>query len=101
MPDKNSVSWSAMITGCIQGGKPIEALEIFQKIKSDGNDHPTVVTIVAVLSGCADIGALDLGQLIHCYVMKTYLNLDVTAKNALMDMYCKSGSLESAERIFE
>ncbi|KAI3934794.1 hypothetical protein MKW92_013981 [Papaver armeniacum] len=101
MPERNSVSWTAMITGYIQGGKPIEALQIFQKMKSDGSDHPTAVMTVAVLSGCADIGALDLGQLIHGYVTKTYLNLDVTVKNALMDMYCKSGSLESAERIFE
>ncbi|KAI3831266.1 hypothetical protein MKX03_034052 [Papaver bracteatum] len=101
MPERNSVSWTAMITGYIQGGKPIEALEIFQKMKSDGNDHPTAVMLVAVLSGCAEIGALDLGQVIHGYVMKTYLNLDLTVKNALMDMYCKSGSLESAERIFE
>ncbi|MCL7029868.1 hypothetical protein MKW94_002432 [Papaver nudicaule] len=100
MPERNSVSWTALITGYVQGGKPAEALDIFQKMMSDGNDRPISVTMVAVLSGCADIGALDLGRLIHAYVNKTYLSLDVTVKNALMDMYCKSGSLESAERIF-
>ncbi|OVA05532.1 Pentatricopeptide repeat [Macleaya cordata] len=101
MSQRNSISWTAMITGYIQGGKPIQALEIFQKMKSEGNDIPTAITIVAVLSGCADIGALDLGQSIHGYIIKTYLNLDVTTKNALMDMYLKSGSLENAEKAFE
>ncbi|KAL5725895.1 hypothetical protein ACHQM5_008982 [Ranunculus cassubicifolius] len=100
MPKRNTISWTAMITGYVQGGKPIQALEIFQKMKSKGDDHPTATTIVAVLSGCADIGALDLGQSIHGYVEKTNLYTDTTMYNALMDMYIKSGSLSVAEKVF-
>ncbi|KAF5187160.1 Pentatricopeptide repeat-containing protein [Thalictrum thalictroides] len=101
MPQRNSVSWTAMITGYVQGGKPIQALEVFQQMKSKSTDLPTATTIVAVLSACADIGALDLGRSIHGYIEKNNLYSDATMNNALMDMYVKSGSLATAEKIFK
>ncbi|XP_010249203.1 PREDICTED: pentatricopeptide repeat-containing protein At2g29760, chloroplastic-like [Nelumbo nucifera] len=101
MPQRNSISWTAMITGYIRGRSPIQALELFQKMKLEGNSPPTLITIVAVLSGCADIGALDLGQSIHAYINKTGLDSNsITLHNALMDMYSKSGRLDGAEEIF-
>ncbi|PIA39460.1 hypothetical protein AQUCO_02600128v1 [Aquilegia coerulea] len=101
MPQRNSVSWTAMITGYVQGGKPIQALEVFQQMKSKSNDLPTATMIVAVLSACADIGALDLGRSIHGYIEKNNLYSDATMYNALMDMYVKSGSLATAQKIFK
>ncbi|KAK9115515.1 hypothetical protein Sjap_014462 [Stephania japonica] len=101
MPVKNSISWTAMISGYIQHGNPIRALETFQEMKSGSTDAPTATTIVAVLSGCSDTGALDLGRSIHGYVSKISMDLDTTMANALMDMYSKSGSLATAEKIFE
>lgn len=99
MPERNAISWTAMITGCVQGQSPLRALELFRQMKSVG-EEPTEVTIVGVLSACADVGALDLGQLIHGYVNKTDMNSDMTVYNALMDMYSKSGSIERVEKIF-
>lgn len=101
MPMRNSVSWTAMITGYVQGEVPIPGLELFQEMRAEGKDWPTVITIVAVLSGCADIGAFDLGSSVHGYVNKTNLDLDVTVNNALMDMYAKSGALVLALKIFQ
>ncbi|KAJ4973520.1 hypothetical protein NE237_006694 [Protea cynaroides] len=101
MPQRNSITWTAMISGYIRAGKPIQALELFQKMKSEGADPPNETTIVAVLSACADIGALDLGRSIHSYISKTNMNSeDVTLYNALMDVYSKSGSLDRALKIF-
>ncbi|KAF9591070.1 hypothetical protein IFM89_001280 [Coptis chinensis] len=100
MPRRNTVSWTAMITGYVQGRKPIQGLEVFQEMKSIGSDLPTAITIVAVLSGCADIGALDLGRSIHGYVEKMNLYSDATMYNALINMYGKSGSLDTAEKVF-
>ncbi|XP_054795825.1 pentatricopeptide repeat-containing protein At2g20540-like [Prosopis cineraria] len=97
MPERNVVSWTAMITGYVRGGNPVQALELFQKME----DRPSSATIVAVLSACADTGALNFGQSIHGNVDKTSLNRDVTVKNALMDMYSKSGRLDMAIRIFD
>ncbi|RZC75091.1 hypothetical protein C5167_050573 [Papaver somniferum] len=96
IPERNSVSWTAMITGYIQGGKPIEALEIFQKMKSDGSDHPTAVMTVAVLSGCADIGALDLGQFIHGKKVVELEPSDDGVYVLLWNMYCSANQWEEA-----
>ncbi|TXG51800.1 hypothetical protein EZV62_024324 [Acer yangbiense] len=100
MPERNSISWTAMITGYVKGKSPVQGLEMFQRMKAEGKDQVTEATVVSVLSGCADIGALDLGRSVHCYVNKCNLGMNVTVNNALMDMYSKSGCLDMALKIF-
>ncbi|CAK9149935.1 unnamed protein product [Ilex paraguariensis] len=101
MPQKNTISWTAMIVGYVRGKSPIWALELFQKMRVGGEDHPTSITIVSVLAGCADLGALDFGQSIHGYVYKfAGLVCDIAVNNGLIDLYSKSGSLGLATKIF-
>ncbi|XP_031247788.1 putative pentatricopeptide repeat-containing protein At5g59200, chloroplastic [Pistacia vera] len=88
MPQRNSVSWNVMITAYVRGREIVEALELFREMKARG-EYCTVITIVVVLSGCADIGALDLGKCIHGNVSKSNLGFGVTVNPALMDMYAK------------
>ncbi|PKI75554.1 hypothetical protein CRG98_004090 [Punica granatum] len=101
MPVRNEVSWTAMILGCVRGERPIRALELFKEMKDDGVAGPTEITLVAVLSGCADNGALDLGLCIHGYISKIGMTENVAVTNALLDMYSKSGSLGSALSLFK
>lgn len=102
MPERNLVSWTAMITGCVKGGAPVQALEMFKQIEADdGGAHLCADLIVAVLSACADVGALEFGQCVHGCVKKMRLELDVAVSNAMMDMYSKSGRLDLAVRIFD
>lgn len=101
MPWRDAVSWTVMITGHVQGKQPVQALELFRRMRSEGHD-PTLVTVVGVLSACADVGALDLGRAIHGYINKTKnVGSDVTVYNALIDMYAKSGNSEMAYDIFK
>ncbi|KAI3454282.1 hypothetical protein Pfo_010945 [Paulownia fortunei] len=104
MPQRNVVSWTAMIVGYVRKKNPIEALELFTRMRhEDVGEHcnPTTVTIVALLSGCADIGALNLGSSIHGYINKRVgFVLDVAVNNGLIDMYGKSGNLDSAVKLF-
>ncbi|XP_028756531.1 pentatricopeptide repeat-containing protein At5g66520-like [Neltuma alba] len=97
MPERNAVSWTSMITGYVKGGAPVQALELFWKMEV----RPSTATIVAILSACADTGALNIGLSIHGNVNKTNLELDVIVNNALMDMYSRSGRLGLAIRIFD
>ncbi|KAG4939838.1 hypothetical protein JHK86_045979 [Glycine max] len=102
MPERNLVSWTAMITGCVKGGAPIQALETFKRMEADDRGVRLCADlIVAVLSACADVGALDFGQCIHGCVNKIGLELDVAVSNVTMDMYSKSGRLDLAVRIFD
>ncbi|KAK4350692.1 hypothetical protein RND71_030005 [Anisodus tanguticus] len=101
MSHRNAISWTVMIVGCVRGKEPVRALELFKRMRKEGDDSPTSITIVAVLSGCADIGALDFGMSIHGYVNKVAdLAMDVGVNNALIDMYAKSGNLDFAMTIF-
>lgn len=100
MPMKSVVSWTALITGHVQAKNPIRALELFGRMVLEGH-RPTHFTIVGVLSACADIGALDLGRVIHGYGSKFNVSTNIIVSNALMDMYAKSGSIEMAFAVFE
>ncbi|KAH6832222.1 hypothetical protein C2S53_005571 [Perilla frutescens var. hirtella] len=104
MPQRNVFSWTAMIVGHVRNNKPVEALELFTKMRrEDVGEHcnPTTFTVVALLSACADIGALNLGSSVHGYIIKRFrFVLDDTVNNGLMDMYGKSGNLDSAVNLF-
>ncbi|XP_071705696.1 pentatricopeptide repeat-containing protein At2g29760, chloroplastic-like [Rutidosis leptorrhynchoides] len=99
MPERNVVSWTAMIVGYVRGKDVIRGLKLFREMRNE--DRPSTVTIVATLSGCADIGALDFGGSLHGYVNKVAdFDSDVSVNNALIDMYCKGGSLKMAQKVF-
>ncbi|WOH11505.1 hypothetical protein DCAR_0830992 [Daucus carota subsp. sativus] len=100
MPVRNAVSWTGMIVGFVRGKVSVCGLELFREMVGDGGAFPTEITVVAVLSGCADIGALDFGRTVHGFVSKSVLVRDMAVNNALIDMYSKSGSLESGLEIF-
>ncbi|KAJ1277528.1 hypothetical protein BS78_04G011400 [Paspalum vaginatum] len=100
MPVRSVIAWTALITGHVQGRQPIRALELFGRMVLEGH-RPTQVTIVGVLSACADIGALDLGRIIHGYGTKCNASSNIIVSNALMDMYAKSGSIEMAFSVFQ
>lgn len=65
-------------------------------------DHvnPNKITLTAVLSACASIGALDLGKQIDEHASQGGCRHDIFVATALVDMYAKCGSLETAERVF-
>ncbi|RVX11971.1 putative pentatricopeptide repeat-containing protein [Vitis vinifera] len=68
MHERDVISWTAMISGYSQAGQCSEALELFKEMEALGI-KPDEVTLVAVLSACARLGAFDLGKrLYHQYI---------------------------------
>ncbi|ERM98981.1 hypothetical protein AMTR_s01748p00005760, partial [Amborella trichopoda] len=61
MPERDIVSWSAIIGGYAQDGQPTEALKIYFEME-EANLKPDCFTMVGVLSACARLGALTLGE---------------------------------------
>ncbi|KAE8008064.1 hypothetical protein FH972_004611 [Carpinus fangiana] len=101
----NVLPWNAMIGAYVQNGFPMEALSIFHLMVVDPNRKPNHVTMVSVLSACAQIGDLDLGRWVHEY-MKSIGSTGVIESNkilatAFIDMYSKCGSLETAKEVFD
>ncbi|WJZ82524.1 hypothetical protein VitviT2T_002278 [Vitis vinifera] len=60
MPQKDVVTWNAMISGYAQHGAGEKALYLFDKMRDEGM-KPDWITFVAVLSACNHAGFVDLG----------------------------------------
>ncbi|KAH9800319.1 pentatricopeptide repeat-containing protein [Citrus sinensis] len=100
MPVRDVVSWNAMIAGYAQSGRYEEALAIFQKIREE-NFVPNESTVVTVLSACAHMGSLELGNWVCSLIEGHGLGSNLHVTNALIDMYSKCGDLVKARDLFE
>ncbi|XP_047944758.1 pentatricopeptide repeat-containing protein At5g66520-like [Salvia hispanica] len=104
MPERNVVSWTTMIAGCAQNGRSKEALALFREMQRENVEFDQV-TLVAVLSACAELGDLHLGKWIHSYVFEhfTYSKKPVlvTLKNSLVYMYASCGEIDAAFAVFK
>ncbi|CAK7332007.1 unnamed protein product [Dovyalis caffra] len=100
MPERGVISWTVLIDGFVKKGHFEEALKCFRKMQVS-KVEPDRVTIVTVLSACANLGALGLGLWAHRYALKKGFRSDVKISNSLIDMYSRCGSAELARQVFE
>lgn len=100
IPVKNLVNWNSLISGYAQNGSCDEALDAFEQMQSEGFS-PDEITVVGVLSACAQKGSLEYGRKVHGMIQDKRIHLNQFVVNALVDMYAKCGDLESARYIFE
>ncbi|CAN6442049.1 unnamed protein product [Victoria cruziana] len=100
MPDRDFVSWTAMIDGYIRANRFKEALVVFREMQME-NVQPDEFTMVSILTACAHLGALDVGEWIRVYIEKNNIKTDAFVGNAFIDMYSKCGCTESAKAIFD
>ncbi|XP_071723273.1 pentatricopeptide repeat-containing protein At3g20730 [Rutidosis leptorrhynchoides] len=101
MPEKDIISYTALITGFShQHDTDIDSLELFKELKwmQMGIDD---VLLCSMLSICADTASLSLGRQIHALAVKHLSNYDISMSNSLIDMYSKSGEIEDARRVFD
>ncbi|CAN6477652.1 unnamed protein product [Victoria cruziana] len=100
MPDKDVVSWSSMISGYSQHGRFTDAVSLFKRMLNERDVKPNGVTMVSVLSACAQMAEIDLGKWVHAYIDRCNIKLDDNLGAALIDMYAKCGNIEAAKQVF-
>ncbi|KAJ4950262.1 hypothetical protein NE237_027094 [Protea cynaroides] len=100
MLERDIVSWGAMIQGYAMNGLPKEAVEIFFQMQRE-NVKPDCFTMVGILSACARLGALELGQRVSCLIDKKEFHFNPVLGTALIDMYAKCGSFAQAWQVFQ
>ncbi|KAL5778302.1 hypothetical protein ACOSP7_011228 [Xanthoceras sorbifolium] len=98
--DKNSITWSAMITGYAQSGDSHKALKLFSNMHFN-EIKPSEFTLVGVLNACSDIAALEGGKQVHNYLLKSGYDSQIYILTALVDMYAKCGSTVDARKGFD
>ncbi|KAL8137809.1 hypothetical protein V2J09_003810 [Rumex salicifolius] len=126
MPERNVVSWTAIIAGLC--GKLDYALTLFRRMRTPDvvswttviatyvqigketianreflrmielNIRPNEYTFAAIISGCSD---LKWGEQLHNQVTKVGLMDSLSVSNSVMTMYSKSGLLCSSSMVFD
>ncbi|KAL6587460.1 hypothetical protein OROMI_000438 [Orobanche minor] len=100
IPQKNDISWNSLIAGhsnieCFDG-----ALKMFDEMISSG-EQPNKSTFSIVLKACASLASLERGKHAHAKALKLGFQHDIFISTALVDMYAKSGGIESSREIFK
>ncbi|OAY62814.1 Pentatricopeptide repeat-containing protein, chloroplastic [Ananas comosus] len=99
MPVRDLATWGAMICGTMQGGDWSEGLVLFRRMRSEGFGIDSAI-LATVIPACGRLGAPGLGMALHGLVVKFGVIGDLCVANALIDMYCKCGDTQIADRLF-
>ncbi|PHU07828.1 hypothetical protein BC332_24317 [Capsicum chinense] len=77
-----------------------EALVLFEEMRNV-NVTPSVSTLLSVLSACARVGELKLGNWVRSWIEDHGLGTNIRLVNALIDVYAKCGDVKTARMLFE
>eukprot|EP01018_Ginkgo_biloba_P024476 Gb_03693 [translate_table: standard] len=100
MHKRDPISWTTMVVGYAQNSLVNESLQLFCHMQWEGM-KPDQFTFASLISACAGITAIEQGKQFHAIVIKTGFEWDVFVENALVDMYSKCGSIETARTVFD
>lgn len=107
MPERNAVSWTAMISGYTRRGMGWRALELVSNLHEEID---CVSILTASLDACSSMSiissGLDSGKQLHARAVKTTCSVSqsdrtIMLETALIDMYSKSSQLNYARRVFD
>lgn len=97
LPQRDVVSWAAIIAGFSEHGRGFSAIDCFDKMRQEGIE-PDRVTFLFLLKACGSMGAVCKGKVIHEDIIRSGLESNVVVGSTLIDMYAKCGSFEEAHR---
>ncbi|XP_047950249.1 pentatricopeptide repeat-containing protein At5g06540-like [Salvia hispanica] len=130
-PDRDVITWTALINGYLKRGELRHARELFDEMPHRNaaswssmingyaqmgmfveslqtfsamlisGTQPNYSAIVGALSACSYLGALAQGVWIHAYIDRRDMELDGVLGTALVDMYAKCGCIGMARDVFD
>ena len=97
MPQRNLVSWSAIISGSDQAGQHLMALDLFSKLRLVPNEY----IFASAITACASLVALLHGQQVHAQALKFgYASISYVG-NSLISMYMKCSQCSDALSVYD
>ncbi|XP_027182484.1 pentatricopeptide repeat-containing protein At4g13650-like [Coffea eugenioides] len=90
---------NAMLSALGHAGNYSEILELFQTRWSSSPEVDNV-TFSLVLKACGLLTEMEQGRAIHSLALKSGADVDYYVESAIVDVYCKCGSLDDAEHAF-
>lgn len=100
MPERNVVTWTSMIQGCVRNGDSVTGLSLFAEML-ESDVIPNDFTFSAALQACAHVSALSfVGQLLSL-VIRLGLENELRIRICLINSYSRCGMMDEAVRIFD
>ncbi|KAH7294096.1 hypothetical protein KP509_28G056200 [Ceratopteris richardii] len=99
LPEKNIVSWTALITGYVNNGHAEDALQLLEQMDVEGI-YLDAITFVCALKACADVRDANRGQVMHIEIIKRGFERDTMITSTLVFMYAKCNLLTIASTVF-
>eukprot|EP00257_Ricinus_communis_P019902 XP_015579014.1 pentatricopeptide repeat-containing protein At5g39350 [Ricinus communis] len=100
MKERSVISWNIMINGYFKNGCAEKALMVFNQMVDLGVEIDCA-SVVSVLPACGHLKELEMGRRVHATVEDKDLGNKIAARNALIDMYAKCGSMAEARLVFD
>ncbi|KAI3876721.1 hypothetical protein MKX03_019204 [Papaver bracteatum] len=101
MVARDTVSWNAMIAAYEQNKLGPDAIKLFRRMLSENVVDFDYITLVSVISACAQSGDFNNGEWVRHLVTNKRLENNLSITNALIDMYAKCGSIDLARDVFD
>lgn len=95
MPNRDIVSWTAMISAYVSERNCLGAFVLFGKMHNQV--EPNAVKMLALLEGCS---SLVEGRQLHGYIIKHGDSIDRSVENSILNMYIHLNGVVDAEIIF-
>ncbi|KQJ83262.1 pentatricopeptide repeat-containing protein At4g38010-like [Brachypodium distachyon] len=97
MASRDVVSWTALVSAFVRGGRFAEALVLVGQMDVVPNEG----TLACVLVACGRLGAARAGKAVHGWYLRRESDLKLIVGNAVLDMYVKCEKLDLARRVFD
>ncbi|KAM7250505.1 hypothetical protein ACFE04_022388 [Oxalis oulophora] len=100
MPERDSVSFNALLTGYAKVGLNEEAVNLFTDMQYLGF-KPSDFTFAAVLSAGVGLDDLAFGRQIHGLLVKNNFIWNVYVSNEMLNFYSKHDRVDEARKLFD
>lgn len=99
LPERDVVSWNALITGYVEHGYYEKAFAGLRKMQSEGISFNSV-TYICSLNACGSMADAEKGLEMHTAIVKKGLERETFVRNTVVDFYAKCGLLTEAQDVF-
>ncbi|KAK9067390.1 hypothetical protein SSX86_014718 [Deinandra increscens subsp. villosa] len=99
MSVRTVVSWTILMGGYSKHNQPVGAFKLYAEMCRWGT-VPDYVTFATLLSCCDETLMTKTLTQVHSHIVKLGFNWTLMVCNSLVDAYCKTGTLDLANRLF-
>ncbi|XP_024516974.1 pentatricopeptide repeat-containing protein At3g26782, mitochondrial [Selaginella moellendorffii] len=99
---RNAVSWASMIAAYTSNEQAKAGVELYQEmIQREESKKMDPVAYLCVLEACSSLSALKVGRQVHKEIVAAGFGDELPLAGAIVNMYCKCGSLVEAREVFD